>query len=461
MTTSLILSTIFIVGIVLIALEDVIKVNKAAVSVGMCIILWLLILTHLSGLFSNGTPDVVKAFELLYPEESSQVTMLQKATTYIGVAIERALGNVSSTLFFVLASMAIVEILDSHGSFRVISRAIRTRNKRKLIWEFAGVTFLLSALLGNLATVIIIIAVMRKIIPDSADRLKYACFAIIAANAGGCWSPIGDVTTLLLWSGKNISAPHQVVTLILPAILTVAIPAAILTFTFKKGEKFDELAATADASLPAYITPAFQRALLVIGLLSLLMVPFFQTLFNMPSYMTVLLGLVILWIITDLKATSSTDPRASEHKLSRLFSHLDLATVFFFLGILMSVEALKQIGALTVMANGLSSAVSEPNFIALILGVCSSFLDNVALVAATMGMYPLTEAGAFMADSSFWTFLAYCAVTGGSILIIGSASGVTVMGLEKIKFSYYLKKFTPLAIVGYAAGAALYLLLLA
>jgi len=460
MTFSIFLAVLFVIGIILIAFEDAIKINKAAISVGMCIILWLLILTHLGNLFTLGKPIIVQAFEAFMPDEMANYTTLQKATVYIGITLERSLGNVSSTLFFVLASMAIVEILDSHGSFKVISRAIRTRKKRLLTWEFAAITFILSALLGNIATVIIIIAVMRKIIPDKNERLKYACLSIIAANAGGCWSPIGDVTTLLLWSGKNISAAHQVTHLILPALVTAVVPTAIVSLSYKKNECFEELALEDDNTLPAYITPSLQRGLLVIGLLSLLTVPFFQTLFNMPSYMTVLLGLVILWVITDMKAASSHDPRAAAHKVSRLFSHLDLSTVFFFLGILMSVEALKQVGCLTVMADGLNSMISETNFIALILGICSSFLDNVALVAATMGMYPLAAEGTFMADSSFWTFLAYCAVTGGSILIIGSASGVTAMGLEKIKFGYYLKKFTPLAALGYAAGAATYLLLI-
>jgi len=451
---------LFLIGILLIALEDVVKINKAAVSVGMCLLLWILLITHSTGVFLENPPEYLENYLKGFPQLAA-MSDAQRATAWIGKVLIEDLGDVSTTLFFVLASMAIIEVLDAHGSFKVITNSIKARSKRQLVWIFAGITFFLSALLGNLATVIVMIAVLRKIIPDRNDRLIFSCLTILAANGGGSWSPIGDVTTLLLWTGGNISVGHQIGTLILPAMVMVALPATIVMLTFKKGDTVAVMEKIDDMTFPSYVTPKFQKTLLIIGLLSLAMVPVFQAGANIPPYMGVLLGLVILWVITDIKAGGSDDKQAGKLKVSKLFSHLDLSTIFFFLGILMSVKALQEVGSLTVLSNGLSAAFTNTNTIAFILGVCSSFLDSVALVAATMGMYPIQAAGDFMVNSSFWTFLAYCAVTGGSILIIGSASGVTVMGLEKIEFGYYLKKITPLAILGYVAGAALYLWLLA
>jgi len=455
------MAVIFVAGILCIALEDVLKINKAAVSVGMCIILWGLVITHATGVLEANPPEYLDNYVRGFPELLS-MSVAQRAMLYVEKTLVESLGDVSTTLFFVLASMAVIEVLDSHGSFRVITKSIRTRNKRSLVWLVAGITFMLSALLGNLATVIVMVAVLRKLLPERADRLIFSCLVIISANAGGSWSPIGDVTTLILWTGGNLSAGHQIVHLLVPALVMMAVPAAIISLlSFRRGEQFSELNAGDVSMLPAYITPKFQTSLLYVGLFFLAMIPVFQTAFNFPPYMGALLGLVVLWMITDIKASGSTDPRASELKVSRLFSHLDISTVFFFLGILMSVNALKTVGVLTALSNGLSSVFGNVSSIAFVLGICSSFLDNVALVAATIGMYPIQQAGEFMMNGSFWTFLAYCAVTGGSILIIGSASGVTVMGLEKIEFGYYLKKFTPLAIAGYLAGAGVYLLLFA
>lgn len=461
MSITILLPVLFLLGIILIALEDFTKVNKAAVSVTMCITMWMVLLTHMEEVLQLSRPAIVEAFYKAWPNDMAAMSDSQIAGEYFKWLLDNSLGNVASTLFFVLASMAVVEILDANGAFRVITKSIHTRSKRSLVWVFAFVTFFLSAVLGNLATVIIMIAVMRKIIPDRDSRLPYSCLSIIAANAGGCWSPIGDVTTLLLWSAKNISAGHQVTHLILPALVMLVLPSLCVALSFKKGERFEDNLLADEQPLPAYLTHKVQSILLLIGILSLALVPFMQTLFNLPPYMCVMFGLALLWIVTDRLASMSSDPRAGDLKVSKLFAHLDIATVLFFLGVLMSVDALKEVGSLTVLADAMNKAIPQPNFIAMILGVCSSVLDNVALVAATMGMYPLAAAGAFAADSSFWTFLAFCAVTGGSILIIGSASGVTVMGLEKVKFGYYLKKFTPLAILGYAAGSALYLLLLA
>ncbi len=453
-----IMAVLFLIGVILIAMEDIVKINKAAVAVGMCIILWLLTILSAGGVFTEHPPHFFNNFIAGFPKFAS-LSYPEQVTRFLEVAVTESLGDVATTLFFVLASMAIIEVLDSHGSFSVITRAIKTNSKRKLLWIFAFITFFMSALLGNLATVIVMIAVINKIVPEKKDSLIYACTTIIAANAGGSWSPIGDVTTLLLWTGGNLSATHQI-SHVLPSSLTMmCVPLAITTYMFKKGETISERPTTIKNTLPEYITPRFQSTLLIIGILSLGMVPVLQSLFNLPPFMGVLLGLVLLWIITDIKSARSKDPNSTRLKVSTLFGKLDISTIFFFLGILMSVKALDTIGILTILSEGLNSLFDNHNAIAFLLGICSSFLDNVALVAATMGMYPLAETGAFMADSSFWTFLAYCCVTGGSILIIGSAAGVTVMGIEKISFGYYLKKFTPIILLGYVAGALIYSLL--
>lgn len=458
MTIFYVMAAIFVLGVIAIALEDVLKINKAAVAVGMCILLWLLTILSAIGVFSEHPPHFFNNFIAGFPDFAS-LSFHDQIYKFLEVTITESLGDVSTTLFFVLASMAIIEVLDSHGSFSIITDTIKSENKRTLVFIFSGITFILSALLGNLATVIVMVAIIRKLVPEQKDRLIYSSLSIIAANAGGAWSPIGDVTTLLLWTGKNISAVHQI-THVLPSSLTILAVASLCScLFFKKGEKLGARMEYAAASRPDYITPRFQKTLLYIGLASLALVPVLQSLFDLPPFMGVLLGLVVLWIITDIKSSRSGNPEAAGLKVSHLFSKLDLSTIFFFLGILMSVKALNTIGILTILSEGLNSVFGKPETIAFLLGICSSFLDNVALVAATMGMYPLAETGAFMADSSFWTFLAYTCVTGGSILIIGSASGVTVMGMEKISFGYYLKKFTPIALIGYCAGAAVYLLL--
>lgn len=416
---------LFLTGVVAIAFEDRIRVNKAAVAVGMSVILW---------------------------------TMLIETASVENSLVE-SLGSVSTTLFFILASMAIIEIIDSHGAFDVIVTLIKTRNKRKLLWIISFITFAFSAVLGNLATVIIIVALVRKMIIYKEDRLIFASMVIIAANAGGSWSPIGDVTTLILWTGGNISVWNQTYHVILPALAMMIVPLCFVTFMFGKEDSAKYYDESEDDYVLSHITPFFKKSILAVGLLSLALVPFLQVVFNIPPFMGVLFGLTVLWIMTDRLYYYRRSMGLQELRVSRVFSRIDVPTVLFFLGILMSVEALKVSGELSMMSNYLDKVIPKPEYISFILGLCSSFLDNVALVAGTIGMYPLAQAGPYMVDGSFWTFLAYCAVNGGSILIIGSASGVTVMGMEKISFGYYFKKFTPLALLGYVAGSAIYLIL--
>ncbi len=448
---------LFLIGILMIAFEDVIRINKAATAMGMAILLWLIFLVDATGIFSSHPPVHLQEFLTGFPQFASLSTS-ELAYRFIEFRLVESLGDVSTTLFFVLGSMAIIDIIDSHGGFALISSAIRTHIQRKLLWILSFVTFFLSALLGNLATVIVMIAIARKLIPERDQRLLFSSMIIVAANAGGAWSPIGDVTTLLLWTGGNLTVTHQIASLFLPALVMMLVPLMGLTFMLPHGEVVTRLHEAGESQTDK-VSPAFRKKVLWVGLGSLAMVPVLQSLIQLPPFMGVLLGLVILWFMTDRRYAESEDETLQELRVHRVFTRVDISTIFFFLGILMSVNALNATGQLAILADFLSNTFSASNFIALVLGICSSFLDNVALVSATIGMYPVAAVGEFACNSSFWTFLAYCAVTGGSLLIIGSASGVTVMGLEKISFGYYLKRISWLVLLGYFAGAGCYFLL--
>lgn len=447
---------IFILGILGIAFEDVIKVNKAATAVGMSILLWLIFLLNAEHFFIINPPQHINEFISAFPEIAS-MPLHELSFQFLELKLIRGIGDVATTLFFVLGSMAIIDIVDSHGGFEVLSSSIKANRQRKLLCILSIITFFMSILLGNLATVIVMISIARKLIPERTARLVFSCMIIIASNAGGSCSPIGDVTTLLLWTGGNISALHQISTLILPSLAMLFVPMTLAIFMIPK-----EAVVTPDETkllLQSGINPTTRKAVLWIGLGSLAMVPILQTLIQLPPFMGVLLGLVLLWIITDRKYADSQDETLQNLRVQRSFSRLDISTIFFFLGILMSVQALIVTGQLGILATFLSKTFTNETYIAIVLGILSSFLDNVALVSATMGMYPLQETGVFAADSTFWTLMAYCAVCGGGILIIGSAAGVTVMGMEKISFGYYLKRFTPLVLLGFFAGLLVYLLM--
>ena len=446
---------IFILGILAIAFEDVIKINKAATAVGMSILLWALFIINAEQFLTINPPTHVKEFMTMFPG-LREIPTHELAFEFVEWKLIRGLGDVATTLFFVLGSMAIIDIIDSHGGFGVISQSITTNRQRKLLWILCLTTFFMSILLGNLATVIVLIAIARKLIPERNTRLLFSAMIIVAANAGGSCSPIGDVTTLLLWTGGNISAVHQITTLILPSLVMLLVPLSIATFMLPKDGTVEPLALTDNNSK---VNPKVRKMVLWVGLGSLALVPVLQTLIELPPFMGVLIGLVALWAITDRRYAESEDEDLQNLRVHRTLSRVDISTVFFFLGILMSVQALIVTGQLTILANWLSDTFTNENTIAVILGIMSSFLDNVALVSATMGMYPIEAVGAFAADSSFWTLLAYCAVTGGSVLIIGSAAGVTVMGMEKISFGYYLKRITPIVLLGYFAGILIYTLI--
>ena len=467
----ILLPVIFVVGILGIALEDKIKVNKAAIALFMAISMWMILMFDAYHIFVERSNPIFQEYLTQNPEVAKLSLQEQFVDFITNRSIVYHLGNVSETLFFVMCTMLIVDLVDKHGGFRSVTGYIRTSNKRKLLWYISFAAFFFSALLDNLAAAIVMLAVLRKLVPDRTDRMKYACMVIIAANAGGSWSPIGDVTTILLWVGGNVSALHQISHVFIPALINLLVPLAIAHFwLFKKGAVLRVMSEDdqPDEYIPE-IPARSRRIIFVIGVLSLALVPVFQMVTDLPPFLGVLAGLVILWLYTDLMYSKLHMHESQKLRISRLLPNVDLATIFFFLGILMAVGALETSGQLGMMSSFLDEHVHQPYLISFAIGMMSSFVDNVALVAATMGMYPVVEQAAnlpayaqyFVADGGFWTFLAYCAVTGGSILIIGSATGVTVMGIEKIDFMYYTKRFTALALIGYCCGAGAYMLLFA
>ena len=461
---------VFIAGIVCIAFEDKLKVNKAAIALVMAIVLWMILMFDAYNIFIVRGNELFEAFLNTNPD----IANLSYRDQFINFITNRAiiynLGSVTETLFFVMSAMLIVDLVDKHGGFLPVTELIATTNKRKLLWMICLTVFVFAPLLDNMAAAIVLLAVLRKLVIDRADRLKYACMVIIAANAGGSFSPIGDVTTILLWVGKNITPLHQITHLFLPALVHLLIPLIIATFLlFKKGETLR--AANPDERVVDDFIPTIpardRRTILLIGILSLALVPVFQNLTNLPPFLGVLLGLTVLWFYTDIMYSRMRHLRESRKmRVITLLPKVDLATIFFFLGILMSVGALETSGHLALMSGFLDNYIHQPYLISFVIGLLSSCVDNVALVAATMAMYPI-QSGAelsdyaqfFTADGGFWTFLTYCGVTGGSLLIIGSATGVIVMGMEKVEFTYYVKRFSLLALSGYVGGAIVYILM--
>ena len=421
----------FVVGYVCIALESVTKVNKAAVALFMFVACWTLVMLS-PGLYF---PDV------------------ENAIAAAGGALENDLGETSTTLFFLMGAMTIVEVVDHNGGFNFVRDALGTTSKRRLLWRIAVLTFFLSAVLDNLTTSIVLIMVLRKLVTERQERLIYDAAIIIAANSGGAFSPIGDVTTIMLWNGGMITAAGAVLHLLLPSLLSMIVPAFLLQFALK-----GELRTTGQKSHDQQpgeneLTAWERKMVFVLGVGGLMFVPVFRYLTDLPPFVGILFVLALLWITTEVFYAHLKADETASHRVAQLLSHIDMATILFFLGILMAVSALKEIGVLTALGLWLDSVSGGNHYMVTgIIGAISSIVDNVPLVAGCMGMYPLAEAGDMAVNGIFWQLLAYCAGTGGSILIIGSAAGVVVMGLEKVSFGWYAKHITPIAIIGYLAG---------
>ncbi|MDZ4333285.1 MAG: sodium:proton antiporter NhaD, partial [Pseudomonas sp.] len=383
------------------------------------------------------------------------------------------LGEISEILFFLMGAMTIVELIDAHEGFKVITDRIRTNKRVHLLWLVGLITFFLSAALDNLATTIVMISLLRKLIDDQKERWFYAGIVVIAANAGGAWSPIGDVTTTMLWIGNQVTASGIVVKLIIPSMICLLVPLTIMSFVLK-GDITPPKHKESRESRRDPTTPFERNLVFVMGLGALIFVPVFKTITHLPPYMGILFGLGVLWVTTEIIHRSKNSEEKDPLSVVGVLRRIDVTSVLFFLGILLAVSSLSTAGHLIDVATYLKDSLGNVYTIAMSIGLLSAVVDNVPMVAGAMKMYPLVSpetlamAGSesswlsnFVVNGNFWEMLAYCAGTGGSCLIIGSAAGVAAMGMEKINFIWYVKYISGLAFAGYIAGALSYIALFA
>jgi Na+/H+ antiporter NhaD/arsenite permease-like protein len=444
-TLSVVIVVVFCVGYLFIALESVTKVNKSAVALLMFAACWTLYMVN-PGIYNPGVPAA-------------------DIPAVVNQTIERHLGSTSTTLFFLMGAMTIVEIVDQNGGFDWVRKVMKTKSKRSLLWKITFMTFFLSAILDNMTTSIVMIMILRKLTSNRKDRLIYDSMVILAANSGGAFSPIGDVTTIMLWN-KNLITPAGVLSeVFIPSVISVVIPALILQTQLTGNLETPE-------DIPISEEPEYQvldfsgrqrKTIFFLGVGGLIFVPVFKTLTSLPPFVGILLVLSILWIVTELfyrRLHRLTGRKSFVRRVASLLSHIDLSTILFFLGVLMAVACLEEIGALKILGQGLNVTFNGNHYMVTgIIGLISSVIDNVPLVAGCMGMYPVQAIGDMAVNGVFWQLLAYCAGVGGSILIIGSAAGVVVMGLEKITFGWYMKHVSWIALVGYVAGIFSYWLI--
>lgn len=432
---------VFIAGYAAIALEHPLKINKSATALFLAVVIWVMFIT-------GGEQVLVNTEE--FRDYLSGNPGGSFADWLSHHALLGHLGEISGILFFLLGAMTIVELVDSHEGFRIITDRIKTTNKVKLLWVISLITFFLSAVLDNLTTAIVMVALLRKLVGDKKERWFFAGMVIVAANSGGAFSPIGDVTTIMLWIGGHVTTVNIIVKTLVPSALSMVIPLALLSMTLKGNVRQVPVSPVDHAKDP---TSPFERSLVFwLGITSLLFVPVFKTITHLPPYAGILFGLSVLWIVTEILHKSKNDDYRSKRTVAGVLHRIDTTSVLFFLGILLAVAALQSAGHLDLLATALDKHIGNLYIINVIIGLLSSVVDNVPLVAGAMGMYKDT----FVPDHYFWEMLAYCAGTGGSILIIGSAAGVAVMGMEKIDFIWYLKKISPWALIGYLAGAIAY-----
>lgn len=424
-----IMIVVFVIGYIAIAFEHPFKIDKAASALITGVLVWTFFV--LSGADQHFIEE-----ELLHH-----------------------LSEISSILFFLLGAMTIVELVDAHEGFAIITDKIKTKNKVKLLWIVSVLTFFFSAALDNLTTSIVMVSLLRKLIDDKYDRWFFAGIVVLSANAGGAWSPIGDVTTTMLWIGGQLTTMTIVKTLIIPSLVAMVVPLTILSFTMK-GEVTRP---NRVEGLEHYINPttAFERNLVFfLGVAGLLFVPIFKTWTHLPPFMGMMFSLGVLWTVTELIHRSKNKEDKSQLSVIGVLRKIDTASVLFFLGILLAVAGLQSANHLKTMADLLNVWFDGNIYsINIIIGLLSAIVDNVPLVAGSMGMYEIASSGDFAQNGVFWQFLAFCAGTGGSALIIGSAAGVAVMGLEKIDFMWYVKKISILALIGYFSGVGTYILL--
>lgn len=445
MTTLTILIVVaFVLGYACIATESLLKVNKAAIALLMFVACWTLYMF-----------DPMQYLTAIHGYTGDLSGMAAAVTSII----QEHLGDTSTTLFFLMGAMTIVEVVDQNGGFNWVRKVMKTNSKRALLWRIAFLTFILSAILDNLTTSIVMIMILRKLVTERNDRLIYASLVIIAANSGGAFSPIGDVTTIMLWNKGLITAVGVISEILVPSLVSMVIPAFILQYHLKGELQMPEVKESAETAAGA-LTERQRKAVFWIGVGGLMFVPVFKSITHLPPFVGILLVLGVLWTTTELfysHLQHGHDTEGTQKRVTNLLSRVDMSTILFFLGILMAVSCLAEVGVLTAMGDGLNTIFDGNHYLVTgIIGVLSSIVDNVPLVAGCMGMYPVAAAGDMAVDGIFWQLLAYCAGVGGSMLIIGSAAGVVVMGLEKITFGWYMKRITWIAFVGYIAGIVSY-----
>ena len=448
MTTLTILIVVaFVLGYACIATESLLKVNKAAIALLMFVACWTLYMF-----------DPMQYLTAIHGYTGDLSGMAAAVTSII----QEHLGDTSTTLFFLMGAMTIVEVVDQNGGFNWVRKVMKTKSKRALLWRIAFLTFILSAILDNLTTSIVMIMILRKLVTERSDRLIYASLVIIAANSGGAFSPIGDVTTIMLWNKGLITAVGVISEILVPSLVSMVIPAFILQYHLKGELHMPEVKESAETAA-GDLTERQRKAVFWIGVGGLMFVPVFKSITHLPPFVGILLVLGVLWTTTELfysHLQHGHDTEGTQKRVTNLLSRVDMSTILFFLGILMAVSCLAEVGVLTAMGDGLNTIFDGNHYLVTgIIGVLSSIVDNVPLVAGCMGMYPVAAAGDMAVDGIFWQLLAYCAGVGGSMLIIGSAAGVVVMGLEKITFGWYMKRITWIAFVGYLAGIISYYLI--
>lgn len=438
-TLTLAIVIVFVAGYFCIAIESLTKINKAAIALLMFVFCWTLFMLDPGSYISGAVGE--------------------HAALAVSEVMEKHLGSTATTLFFLMGAMTIVEVVDQNGGFNFVRDMMQTRSKKALLWRIAVMTFILSAILDNLTTSIVMIMILRKLVSDHKDRIIYASLVVIAANSGGAFSPIGDVTTIMLWNKGLVTALGVITEIFVPSVVSMVIPAYILSLSLKGSFETAGNAVEVTEESADGLTAAQRKTIFFLGVGGLIFVPIFKSITHLPPFVGILLVLGLLWTVTELfyRGQGEEDEEGMQKRITKMLTRIDMSTILFFLGILMAVACLETIGVLTMLGEGLNVAFDGNHYMVTgIIGVLSSIVDNVPLVAGCMGMYPVAPTGDMAVDGVFWQLLAYCAGVGGSMLIIGSAAGVVVMGLEKITFGWYMRKITWIAFVGYIIGILVY-----
>lgn len=462
------MTVVFVIGYILIAMEHKIGINKAATALILGMTLWVLYMFSGDSIISVVNAESFRHF-LAWNSDVANMPLAKQCTKFVSdFQIVESLGEHAQIVLYLIGAMAIVELIDVHGGFMCVTERISTRSKRNLLWILSFITFFMSSILDNLTTAIVMTMLLRKMVSDRHERWIFAGMIIIAANSGGAWTPTGDVTTIMLWINENVTTSALITKLFLPSLLSMLVPLAIVSLMLGKGD-VNYSTDRQESAISAYVSNKERVAIFCIGVSALISIPIFKAITHLPPFMGVLLVLGIIWVYMEIMYNRKPDiPISRQYRLTAIFSRIDLGTILFFMGILMAVSALQSAGILKEVSTYLDEEVHNVYVINTIVGILSSIIDNVPLVAGAMGMYPmptheavaLSGEAAYMAnfvqDGIFWQLLAYCAGVGGSILIIGSAAGVVVMGLEKITFAWYCKHISLLALLGYFSGIITY-----